>query len=155
MSKEVEKFDPSKLMQGVKDRVKATFVALIPDIQWDEMVKKEIDAFFNKTSKLEISNKHEKDNYWNKYLVTETEQSPFRAIIWKECLKYTTEKLKEDLTKELFEETYNSETQRYDTKDKLKSIIEDAIPIAITKFFSQIAFSMTANLRNEINNIYH
>lgn len=31
---EVEKFDPSKLMDGVRDRIKATFVALIPDDQW-------------------------------------------------------------------------------------------------------------------------
>jgi len=42
-SKAIEKFDPSTLMDGVKDRVKATFVALIPDEAWDQMVKKEID----------------------------------------------------------------------------------------------------------------
>jgi len=41
-----EKFDPSKLMDGVRDRIKATFVSLIPDDQWEVMVKKEIDAFF-------------------------------------------------------------------------------------------------------------
>lgn len=42
----IEKFDPSKLMDGVKDRIKATFVSLIPDDQWEIMVKKEIDEFF-------------------------------------------------------------------------------------------------------------
>lgn len=46
MSNEIEKFDPSKLMEGVRDRVKATFVSLIPDAQWEQMVKTESDRFF-------------------------------------------------------------------------------------------------------------
>ena len=47
MSNEVEKFDPSKLMDGVKDRIKATFVSLIPDEQWEQMVETESKKFFN------------------------------------------------------------------------------------------------------------
>jgi hypothetical protein len=47
MASEIEKFDPSTLMQGVKDRIKATFVSLIPDEQWDQMCKREIDDFFS------------------------------------------------------------------------------------------------------------
>lgn len=43
---DVQKFDPAMLMQGVKDRIKATFVSLIPDDKWDEMVQKEVDDFF-------------------------------------------------------------------------------------------------------------
>lgn len=46
MAEEIEKFDPSKLMQGVKDRIKATFVSLIPDEQWEQMVQKEINDYF-------------------------------------------------------------------------------------------------------------
>lgn len=46
MAEDIQKFDPATLMQGVKDRIKATFVSLIPDEQWDQMVKKEIDAYF-------------------------------------------------------------------------------------------------------------
>lgn len=45
-NQEVQKFDPATLMQGVKDRIKATFVSLIPDEQWNIMVQKEIDEFF-------------------------------------------------------------------------------------------------------------
>ena len=45
MENQVEKFDPSRLMEGVKDRVKATFVSLIPDTEWEEMIKKEINTF--------------------------------------------------------------------------------------------------------------
>lgn len=46
MSNEIEKFDPSKLMDGVRDRVKATFVSLIPDEQWEGMITKEAENFF-------------------------------------------------------------------------------------------------------------
>lgn len=42
---DIEKFDPSKLMDGVKDRIKATFVSLIPDEAWDQMLAKEIYIF--------------------------------------------------------------------------------------------------------------
>lgn len=45
---EVEKFDPSKMMDGVKDRIKATFASLIPDTAWDQMVKTVIDDYFHK-----------------------------------------------------------------------------------------------------------
>lgn len=46
---DIEKFDPSQLMQGVRDRIKATFISLIPDDKWEELVQKEIDAFFAET----------------------------------------------------------------------------------------------------------
>lgn len=41
----IEKFDPSKLMEGVKDRIKSTFVSLIPDNLWETMVEREIYIF--------------------------------------------------------------------------------------------------------------
>lgn len=45
MGNEVEKFDPAKMMEGVKDRIKATFVSLIPDDMWEQMVEREIYVF--------------------------------------------------------------------------------------------------------------
>ena len=47
MSNDVQKFDPSQLMQGVRDRIKATFVSLIPDDRWEQMVKEVYEQFFN------------------------------------------------------------------------------------------------------------
>lgn len=43
---DVQKFDPSLLMQGVRDRVKATFVSLIPEDHWQNLCEKEVKAFF-------------------------------------------------------------------------------------------------------------
>lgn len=44
---EVVKYNPDSIMQGVKDRIKATFVGMIPDEQWEAMIKKECDEFLN------------------------------------------------------------------------------------------------------------
>ena len=46
MSKVLEKFDANKAMDNIKKRIKSTFVSLIPDAQWKELVKKEVDDFF-------------------------------------------------------------------------------------------------------------
>lgn len=66
MESQLEKFDPSTLMQGVKDRIKSTFVSLIPDAQWDSMVQKEIDSFFDDESDLQMVIKEIKNpnDYW-------------------------------------------------------------------------------------------
>ena len=47
---EIQKFDPNSLMQGVRDKIKSSFVDLIPDEQWNQMVQKEIDDFFQPKS---------------------------------------------------------------------------------------------------------
>ena len=43
---ELQKFDPSTLMDGVRQRIKATFVSLIPDDHWEALCKREVDEFF-------------------------------------------------------------------------------------------------------------
>ena len=49
---EIAKFDQANLMQNVRDRIKATFVGLIPDEEWDALVRKEVDAFLNEKANL-------------------------------------------------------------------------------------------------------
>lgn len=46
MTSAMEKYDPTKLMEAVRDRIRAEFVALIPDAVWTDMVQKEINEFF-------------------------------------------------------------------------------------------------------------
>lgn len=43
--KNVVEYDPSRLMDAVRDRIKAEFVGLIPEDAWKEMVKSEVDNF--------------------------------------------------------------------------------------------------------------
>lgn len=46
MTNEVTKFDATEALKSVKERIKEAFVSLIPDKQWNEMVKKEVDTYF-------------------------------------------------------------------------------------------------------------
>lgn len=46
MAEEPKKYDPRDLIQMVKDRVKAEYVSMIPDDQWEQMIQREVDEFF-------------------------------------------------------------------------------------------------------------
>lgn len=46
MSQEIKKFDANEAMKSVREKIKDSFVSLIPDEQWNEMVKKELDEYF-------------------------------------------------------------------------------------------------------------
>jgi len=43
---EIKAFDPNEAMKSVKEKIKDSFVSLIPDDQWNTMVKKEVDTYF-------------------------------------------------------------------------------------------------------------
>ena len=58
MDNKVQKFDPSKLMEGVKERIRAEFASLIPDEAWTQMVEKEVQSYFH--DKFENSYRHDR-----------------------------------------------------------------------------------------------
>lgn len=49
MSNEVTQFDANEALKSVKEKIKDAFVSLIPDEQWNGMVKKEVDSYFQRT----------------------------------------------------------------------------------------------------------
>lgn len=67
MTNDVQKFDPARLMDGVRDRIKATFVALIPDEQWDTLVQQQVEAFF----KMEVQEGYSKKYTQFQYVCSE------------------------------------------------------------------------------------
>ena len=46
MGNDVVKFDATEALKSVKEKIKDAFVSLIPDEQWNSMVKAEIDKYF-------------------------------------------------------------------------------------------------------------
>lgn len=116
MSNEIEKFDPSTLMQGVKDRIKATFVSLIPDDQWDQMVKKEVDDFFRESN----------SGYDNRRYTSE-----FKIVVWKVLEEEAKIKIKGVLANPEFQTTYNG------NKQELSKTIQDAIVAKAPEIFMQ------------------
>lgn len=135
-------------MQGVKERIKATFVSLIPDDQWEAMVKKEIDDFFVGSVTVRLEERTSKPNYWAQkdILVKETVTNPFRAIVWSMCASKTTELLKAKLINEHFDNAWPQK----ELNDKMKEVVAAAIPIAVTNFFNQFALMTAENIRQQI-----
>ena len=148
MTKEIEKFDPSKLMDGVKDRIKSTFVSLIPDEMWNAMVEKEIYIFT--TGKIEVHHDYDyttktykdweeripypdKDikNEWGS-TTQKAEVSPLRQMIRDELHK----KFEQDLNEWLKGEEYQSAFTKYGAPEISKAVESILVKNADTIFFN-------------------
>jgi hypothetical protein len=131
MAQEIEKFDPATLMQGVKDRIKATFVSLIPDDKWEEMCKAEIDKFF-KTG----------NSYGSNY----RDYSEFSWVVNSALRAHTEQKIKEVLSSEEFQVTWNG--NNYDLSAAIKDeLIKKAPEIFISSIEGMIG-NVLMSLKN-------
>lgn len=81
MSGEIAPYDPAKLMDAVRDRIKAEFVALIPEDAWNKLVNVEVKKFFETTTS-------------SGYYENRTLPSPFGKIVWEELEKETRVRVK-------------------------------------------------------------
>jgi hypothetical protein len=104
MEKEIIKYDASKVMEGVKDKIKATFVDLIPDDKWEEMIKTEIDKWL-------------KSDNWNK--------SEFQQLVNKCLSEVIGEKLSAMIREKYISEIWEN-GQIQPTEELKKLIIENA-----------------------------
>ena len=52
MENSIQKFDPTTAMVTIKEQIKNTFASLIPEEQWEAMVKKEIDSYFEEKAEV-------------------------------------------------------------------------------------------------------
>lgn len=159
MANEIEKFDPSKLMDGVKDRIKATFVSLIPDELWDSMVEKEVYVFTTGRIKMHhdyvgtvdgeakyndweeripYSQKPITDNWGNVKPGAGDDISPLQKMI-RELLM---EKFKKDLVEYLSSEQYATVWTGYGLPEVSKAVEEILVKNADTVFLNVIAGMM-------------
>jgi hypothetical protein len=53
---EIKDFDPNDALKAVKERIKDSFVSIIPDDQWEDMVKKEVSNYFSETTTTSYGN---------------------------------------------------------------------------------------------------
>lgn len=172
-NQQVEKFDPSRLMEGVKDRIKSTFVSLIPDEMWNQMVEKEIYIFT--TGKIvphhdvDYSHKDENGDYvyhnweeripyadvdvYNSFgrLEKAAEASPLRKMIREELEKKFRRRLIEYLDGEEFQAHYNQYGKPEIGKAIKKVLVDnaDTIFFNIMEVMMQLAFN---DMRNRIQN---
>ncbi len=140
--KEIEKFDPSKLMDGVKDRIKATFVSLIPDDQWEVMCNTEMQKFFTPI----------KSQYGNG-----TEPSEFQKLATELMREHCREYLKAMFAKPEYavEKVYGtsqnpSATETIKLSDHLDKMIKEKMPEMMAAMFAQIMSTSFYQLFNQV-----
>lgn len=175
MENQIEKFDPSKLMDGVRDRIKATFVSLIPDDAWNSMVEKELYVFttgkilqhheYQGTDsngnayyrdweeRIPYDQKPITDNYGNVAKGAGDNISPLQKMIRDELR----EKFKEDLQKYLHGEEYQSAFDHYGAPAISKAVEEILVKNTDTVFqhfmatmMQQAFISMRESIRTQI-----
>lgn len=134
MNNEVEKFDPSKLMQGVKDRIKSEFVSMIPDDQWSQMIEKEITEFFRT-----------KESGYNHRVFVSDFSILVYDILKEECRK----RMKEYLEGEEFQSVWNN-SGRPQASEFIKKLFIDNSGEMLNNFFSSMFQSHLEYMRNNL-----
>lgn len=133
MAEEIEKFDPSKLVDRVRERVQNTFAELIPEEQWKALVQKEINAFLTSHN----------DGYGHE------RESGLRQLVHSELRK----KLGEILSVEFKSEKWalHWDGQRQQVGKEVERIIIDNAPEILSAMLRQsiqvIVSQMGVNLR--------
>lgn len=165
MDNNIEKFDPSQLMEGVKDRIKATFVSMIPDDVWNQMVEREIYIFTEGRIKQEYdySTKQykevrvpyqgdiEKDQWGNK---KPDDISPLQEMI-RQGLR---DKFKEDIDKYLKSSEYQAVWDQYGMMTVSKAIEEIIVKnsgIILQNALGELMQRGFENLRASISQVHY
>jgi hypothetical protein len=142
MANEVQKFDPSTLMDGVKDRIKATFASMIPDEAWDTMVKTTVDEFFKKDM-------NQNNNYYGNKL------SRFDFLVLEALQEESKRKIAEYLKTEEFTTVWNGYGQPVISAKVKEMFIENSGQIflgLLGNSFQMMMNDLETRLRN--NNRY-
>lgn len=133
---QVQKFDPATLMQGVKDRIKSTFVSLIPEEQWKEMIEKEVGKFFRE---------YELRQYNIRYV------SDFSVLV-NSLLKEEAEKrMKEYLGSPEFQTVWTDNGPRIISQAIREMMIENS-GLILCNMYQEMFTSMLHRFRSELSN---
>ena len=139
MANEVQKFDPSTLMDGVKARIRAEFASLIPDEAWTEMVKKEVDYYF-----------HDRSDYgWN----NSPKVTPFESLVRKLVEDEARRRLGAYLSSEEFNQIWLDHGQFACSKFIEDIIVKNSGSIMVATFGTMFQ-SILEDFKNKLRNNY-
>lgn len=136
MANEVQKFDPSTLMDGVKMRIRAEFASMIPDEAWTQMIQKEVDFYFHSPT----------ESNYNRDRTTRF-QDLIRTLLQEEIKK----RFADYLTTEGFTKVWAN--QGYTAcGEAVKKIIIDNSGEILVSFFGGMFTGMLENFKSQLNN---
>ena len=148
---------PENFMDKIREKIKNSFVELVPDETWDAMVQQEITAFFEKPVEFKVESK---SGSWNQPNTTfynfgdeETKPTMFRTMVWGMCIEETEKHLKTEYVQNLMK--FALDEEKDEATGQTKNLIKDAIPLMVQKYFENIAMGMTNQLANMIRDNVH
>lgn len=132
MESEMKKFDPSTIMDGVKDKIRLEFANLIPENVWEEMVKQEVNYFFYKKQDEGYSSRRSSTQF----------QRVCNSLLEEECRK----RFKEYLNSSDFQATYKTNGQPIASEAVKKFIVENSGEV-LANFFGSMMQSAIHNMQ--------
>ena len=88
-----------QVQDRIKEQVKVQFFNMLPDEAFQELIKKEIEAFFsNEDSKWDFV----KTSHYSNVTSLQASVSPFRLLVWEQVRNQTAERLKKAYESEEF-----------------------------------------------------
>lgn len=133
---EVEVFNPDKLMDGVKDRIKATFVSLIPDENWEQLVSKVIKDF--------MTIKEKSSGYGSNTII----ESDFEAVV-KGVMREHLKEAAQIAVIEFMDSGWDSEKGHYIVNEQIKKMIVDNAGKIFANIIGDGVQQVVNNLRNQ------
>lgn len=141
-------------MDAVKEKIKNSFLELIPEENWDKMVEAEVKAFFEDKVQFTVETTSggygQRDRMFYKF-EGDTEPTMFRTLVWDMCVEKTREHLKTEHVNNILSESLI--LQEDEVKGGMKDVIEQAVPMAISQFFTNITKNMMFNVQEQIRNM--
>ena len=80
MTNEVAKFDPSTYVDKVRDKIKQSLVDVIPDDQWNAMLRAEIETFFKTKTTSQYGEQREQPSEFRRIVMRVIEDETKRRI---------------------------------------------------------------------------
>lgn len=138
------------IMDAIRDKIKGSFVDIIPDTNWDALVKAEVDAFFEQPCEFVVESVRggygQADK--NHFKFEGTNPTMFRTMVWDMCVEKTREHLKSEHIDKIMVHVLDSQFD--EATGKTKNLITDAIPLMIQSYFENISRGMMHELAMKI-----
>lgn len=133
MTTEVTKFDPTSYVDKIRDKIKQSLVDVIPDEQWNQMLRAEIAGFF------------ENSTVRNAYGAEVSRPSEFRRIVQMVLEEETKRRVRDILAGPAWE-TYWNGTERQ-VGEEVGRIARENGPAIMSQWFATMIGQMIESIR--------
>lgn len=137
---EIAAFNPNQFQDKVRDRIRAAFVELIPEDQWNALVQKEIDAF--------LTTREERVSGYSYETRVVVRPSALRQAVWDVLAEEAKKRARVMLDSPEWQSMWNGE--REVLGESLAKFVEEAAPVLLKSMFTNAVQTAVASLRSQL-----